>query len=100
MTDTINGQYGEGDFEEMLDGELLCKVKIPNLTVADLANCKVTFTFTEKDGVEYTITDSVFNYLVRNHNKSKWSEDGQDASGLSQALMAFATSGAAYNASI
>ena len=89
---TVNGEkQPDGTFEEMLDGELLYKVKISGLTVADLANTSVSLTFKDLDGTK-TVTDSVYNYLVRNDGKSKWAQDGKDEFGLSKALMAFATS--------
>ena len=92
---------GSGVFEDYLDTgadeKLLYKVKIEDLTVADLANAKVTFNFQEK-GESKIITDSVFNYLVRNNGYARDSqEENSDTSGLYAALMAFADSASKYN---
>ena len=94
----VNGEEQDpGTFAQTLDGELLYQVKIADLAVADLATAEVEITFTDLDG-EKTITDSVYNYLVRNDGYGKWTYDSTNEYGLSKALMAFATSAAAYNA--
>lgn len=97
---TVNGVEMSEDgaqFNQTLDGDLLYQVKIEGLSVADLATAKVAITFTDKDNVEKTITDSVFNYLVRNDGKSRLEQDGTDDSGLYAALMAFAGSASKYD---
>ena len=99
-TYSINGgEAKEGTFSEYLDADqenpVLYTLKVEDLTIADLADAKVTVTFYEK-GQEKTITDSVYNYLARTDAKSKFAFDGEDTSGLSQYLVAFATSAKEY----
>lgn len=94
-----DGAAKPGTFSEYLDADqenpVLYTLKVENLTIADLAEAKVTVTFYEK-GQEKTITDSVFNYLARTDGASKFAEDGKDNSGLSQYLVAFAASAKEY----
>ena len=101
-TYSINdGETVSGTFSQYLDATneigdpVLYALKVEGLTIADLAKAEVTVNFYEK-GQAKTVTDTVYNYLARTDEKSKWSENGRDSSGLAKALMAFAESGNSF----
>ena len=97
---SINGteKVSGATFSEYLDttgDQLLYKVAIEDLSIADLETAKVKISFTDLDG-EKEIEDSVYNYLARTNGKSRLDKDGTNDYGLSMYLMAFANSADYY----